>query len=93
MNKKLKEFLPKYRFLFDGDINDLYKVFNEVVEKENVDLLARDFEIFLKWIFSELYGKEIIDKKTFDELDKRLACFNIKPSSIWAHGIGGPQFV
>ena len=78
VNKKINSFLPRYSILFENDLEVLHKIFNKVSKKEKLLIIDSNFENFLEWVFKELYEKKIIDKNTFDELNKWLIKLEIK---------------
>ncbi|MCK5149647.1 hypothetical protein KAJ87_01865 [Candidatus Pacearchaeota archaeon] len=78
VDAKFNKLLLRYPILFDSDLEILYGVFNEVIKEKNVAFFNKDFKLFLKGVFEELYAQKIIDKKTFDELNKFLTTFNLE---------------
>jgi hypothetical protein len=84
IDKKIESMLPKYPLLFEGDITILYGVFQKTLKDRNEFTFGKTFNLFVGWVFDELYDKKIIDKKTYEKLNSFLTKFDLEPSTSGA---------
>ena len=79
---KMNKMLPKYSILFEGDINVLEKIFNQVRRRMKGRVFLGKFKSFLKGVFEELYFKKLIKKKEYLQLKAFLLTFEASRPNV-----------
>jgi hypothetical protein len=82
LDQKIQKFLPKYSILFDNDLTILYNIFTKIAKEEKVTFIINDFKSFLIWVLGGLYKEKIINKKSYEILNHRIAKLNFSISLL-----------